>query len=173
MPVLPLVGSSSARPRSSSPAASAVSIIALATRSLIEPVGFCPSSFAYTRTSPNARNSTRGVFPISSSRFGATALGTAGEDVDRRAGLAHCVHRVTGAGVKDQLVRSDVEFHECVVETPGASWLERTCELCFDRRSVGGPERAVELVRGDRHTLPPAIAGSRITVESSWSSVSR
>jgi hypothetical protein len=46
MPVLPLVGSSSARPGSSSPDASAASIIASATRSLIEPVGFAPSSFA-------------------------------------------------------------------------------------------------------------------------------
>ena len=46
MPVLPLVGSSSRRPGSSSPDASAASIIAFATRSLIEPVGFCASSFA-------------------------------------------------------------------------------------------------------------------------------
>ena len=46
MPVFPLVGSSSRRPGSSSPDASALSIIALATRSLIEPVGFWPSSFA-------------------------------------------------------------------------------------------------------------------------------
>ena len=46
MPVLPLVGSSSSRPGVSSPAASAVSIISFATRSLIEPVGFWPSSFA-------------------------------------------------------------------------------------------------------------------------------
>ena len=46
MPVLPLVGSSSSRPGSSSPEASAASIIAFATRSLIEPVGFWPSSFA-------------------------------------------------------------------------------------------------------------------------------
>ena len=50
MPVLPEVGSSSSRPGSSSPAASAASIIASATRSLIEPVGFWPSSFAYSRT---------------------------------------------------------------------------------------------------------------------------
>ena len=46
MPVLPLVGSSSSRPGSSSPEASAASIIAFAMRSLIEPVGFWPSSFA-------------------------------------------------------------------------------------------------------------------------------
>ena len=49
MPVLPLVGSSSRRPGSSSPEASAASIIAFAIRSLIEPVGFWPSSFAYSR----------------------------------------------------------------------------------------------------------------------------
>ena len=42
MPVLPLVGSSSSWPGSSS----AASTIASAMRSLIEPVGFCPSSFA-------------------------------------------------------------------------------------------------------------------------------
>ncbi len=46
MPVLPLVGSSSSRPGCSSPRASASSIIESATRSLIEPVGFWPSSFA-------------------------------------------------------------------------------------------------------------------------------
>src|SRR5918998_2656019 len=66
MPVLPLVGSSSSRPGSSSPRASAASIIALATRSLIEPVGFCPSSFAYRRTPGfglRRASSTSGVFP--------------------------------------------------------------------------------------------------------------
>ena len=46
IPVFPLVGSSSARPGSSSPEASAASSMAFATRSLIEPVGFSPSSFA-------------------------------------------------------------------------------------------------------------------------------
>jgi hypothetical protein len=46
MPVLPLVGSSSALPGSSSPDASAASTIVLAIRSLMEPVGFWPSSFA-------------------------------------------------------------------------------------------------------------------------------
>ena len=44
-PVLPDVGSSRCRPVVSSPEASAASIIDLATRSLIEPVGFWPSSF--------------------------------------------------------------------------------------------------------------------------------
>src|SRR4051812_6574829 len=71
MPVLPEVGSRSSRPGSSSPAASAASTIATATRSLIEPVGFWPSSFAYRRTDGfGARrlSSTSGVLPTSSSR---------------------------------------------------------------------------------------------------------
>src|SRR6266516_178386 len=88
MPVLPLVGSRSSRPGSSSPAASAASIIALATRSLIEPVGFCPSSFAYSRTLPTGLSSTRGVLPTSSSSECATVLGIPLPDVDRRTELA-------------------------------------------------------------------------------------
>jgi hypothetical protein len=46
IPVFPLVGSRSSRPGSSSPEASAASTIVLAMRSLIDPVGFWPSSFA-------------------------------------------------------------------------------------------------------------------------------
>jgi len=42
MPVFPLVGSITCAPGSSA----ASSSMAFATRSLIEPVGFCPSSFA-------------------------------------------------------------------------------------------------------------------------------
>src|SRR5689334_4263674 len=71
MPVLPDVGSRSSRPDSSSPAASAASIIARATRSLIEPVGFWPSSFAYSRTDGfgvRRGSSTSGVLPTSSRR---------------------------------------------------------------------------------------------------------
>src|ERR1700761_4701302 len=69
MPVLPDVGSSSLRPGSSSPAASAASIMASATRSLIEPVGFWPSSFAYSRTDGfgvSRGSSTSGVLPTRS-----------------------------------------------------------------------------------------------------------
>src|SRR5690242_9305588 len=81
MPVLPLVGSSSWRPGSSSLEASAASIIAFATRSLIDPVGFSPSSFAYRRTDglgASRRSSTSGVLPTRSSRLGTTIeLGTA------------------------------------------------------------------------------------------------
>jgi hypothetical protein len=50
MPVLPDVGSRITRPGRSSPEASAASIIALAMRSFVEPVGFWPSSLSYSRT---------------------------------------------------------------------------------------------------------------------------
>jgi hypothetical protein len=46
MPVLPEVGSRIVCPGSISPCSSAASIIHFATRSLTEPVGFVPSSFA-------------------------------------------------------------------------------------------------------------------------------
>src|SRR5581483_6713655 len=90
IPVLPLVGSSSARPGSSSPEASASRIIASAIRSLIEPVGFAPSSLAYSRTSrfgERRGSSTSGVFPIRSSSEGARRLATGHrrQQDDRRA----------------------------------------------------------------------------------------
>src|SRR5689334_3573248 len=70
MPVLPLVGSSSSCPGSSS----AASTIASATRSLIEPVGFWPSSFAkiVRPGGDRCRSATSGVLPIRSSRLSAT-----------------------------------------------------------------------------------------------------
>jgi hypothetical protein len=46
MPVLPEVGSRIVWPGVIAPSASATSIIDFATRSLTEPVGFCPSSLA-------------------------------------------------------------------------------------------------------------------------------
>src|SRR4028119_2480571 len=51
MPVLPLVGSRMVAPGVSSPAFSAASIIAIAARSLMEPVGLWSSSLAQSRTS--------------------------------------------------------------------------------------------------------------------------
>src|SRR5581483_200864 len=79
MPVLPLVGSSRARPGSSSPDASAASIIASATRSLIDPVGFAPSSLAYSWTlafGDSRVSSTSGVPPTRSRTLGASRLAT-------------------------------------------------------------------------------------------------
>src|SRR4051812_6807362 len=101
MPVLPEVGSSSSRPGSSSPAASAASIIARAMRSLIEPVGFWPSSFAYRVTEGfgERRGSlTRGVLPTSSRRdpaaAGLAATGHRRKQDDRLAGFDRGVEAV-------------------------------------------------------------------------------
>src|SRR5713226_7524710 len=92
MPVLPLVGSRSSRPCSSSPEASAASIIAFATRSLIDPVGFSPSSFAYRRTDGfgvSRLSSTSGVLPTRERRLSATSgLGTAGHGREQDHGRA-------------------------------------------------------------------------------------
>src|SRR5579864_1577432 len=115
MPVLPLVGSSSSRPGRSSPDASAASIIAFATRSLIEPVGFWPSSFAYRRTDAfgvSRLSSTRGVLPTRSRRLGTTTLlRTAGhgrEQDHRRAERDRGLEPVERAHV----FALDVDVHE-------------------------------------------------------------
>src|SRR4051794_22253910 len=70
MPVLPLVGSRIVEPGCSDPSFSAASIIAIAARSLIEPVGLRSSSLAHSRTSGDgdSRGSpTSGVPPSESS----------------------------------------------------------------------------------------------------------
>src|SRR5258707_1748599 len=115
MPVFPLVGSSSSRPSCSSPDASATSIIAFATRSLIEPVGFSPSSFAYMRTDGfgvSRLSSTSGVLPTSERRLSATSgLCTAGhgrEQDHRRAERDRCLEAVERAHV----FALDVDIHE-------------------------------------------------------------
>src|SRR3954453_9939304 len=69
MPVLPEVGSRIVCPGWIAPSASAPSIIALATRSLTEPVGLRPSSLAKIRTPGFGvirGNSTSGVLPTAS-----------------------------------------------------------------------------------------------------------
>src|SRR4029079_18766753 len=115
MPVLPLVGSSSSRPGSSSPDASAASIMALATRSLIEPVGFWPSSFAYMRTDAfgvTRFSSRSGVLPTRSSRSPATVrLGATGHRRQEDHGgpeLHRRVEPIQGAHV----LALDVHVHE-------------------------------------------------------------
>ena len=68
--MLPLVGSRIVQPGVSVPSASAASIMAIAARSLIDPVGFRSSSFAQSRTSADGERfgrPTRGVFPTDSS----------------------------------------------------------------------------------------------------------
>ena len=70
--MLPEVGSRIVWPGSIAPRASASSIMYLATRSLTEPVGLRPSSFAQRRTSGfgvSRGSSTSGVLPIASRTF--------------------------------------------------------------------------------------------------------
>src|SRR5436190_11164475 len=115
MPVLPEVGSSSSRPGSSSPAASAASIIATPTRSLIEPVGFWPSSFAYRRTEgfgESRGSSTSGVFPTRSSREPlVAALDTARHRGEEDHGRSMLDRRVKAVERPDVL-SLDVDVHE-------------------------------------------------------------
>src|SRR6266852_4051126 len=114
MPVLPLVGSSSSRPGSSSPAASAAWIIVFAIRSLVEPVGFWPSSFAYSRVPGGASrvNSTSGVRPTRSRTPGwASPLAPTGhrrEQDNRGAVRDRRLQAVEGAHV----LALDVDVHE-------------------------------------------------------------
>src|SRR5438270_4197326 len=115
IPVLPLVGSSSSRPGSSSPAASAASIIDFATRSLMEPVGFCPSSFAKMRAPPRGDrrfSSTSGVFPTRSRSDPAVirlrATGHRRQQDDRRA----VVHLGLEALQRPDVLAPNVHVHE-------------------------------------------------------------
>src|SRR5438445_9307346 len=115
MPVLPEVGSSSSRPGWSSPEASAALIMDSATRSLIEPVGFCPSSFAYSRTEgfgERCRSSTSGVLPTSSRREPAVRTleptGHGGEKDHGRAGGDFRVQPVE----RPDVLTLDVDVHK-------------------------------------------------------------
>src|SRR5712691_4666482 len=108
MPVLPLVGSMMRAPGASC----ASSSIAFATRSLIEPVGFWPSSFAYMRTDgvgASRCSSTSGVFPIRSSSEPA-ALATR-----HRGQQDHCRGLVDGrleSVARAHVLALDVDVHE-------------------------------------------------------------
>src|SRR5438270_3609208 len=98
MPVLPLVGSMMTRcvPGKRSPLASAWSSIASAMRSLTEPEGLAPSSFAHRRTPGRGLklgSATRGVLPIARSidvgvRTASTVIGSAAAS-DRRQDRDH------------------------------------------------------------------------------------
>src|SRR4029453_4038524 len=135
MPVLPDVGSSSARPGSSSPEASAASIIAFATRSLIEPGGFWPSSFAKSCTEGVGErrvSSTSGVDPIRSRSDAACVLsrtspgsGTADQGGGRPA----------GDGRKENHGRAFVDF--------GVEAVERAHVLAAEKDVDEGGEPAV------------------------------
>src|SRR3954471_18684961 len=108
MPVVPLVGSRIVQPACSFPSFSAASIIEMAARSLIEPVGLWSSSLAHSRTSDvgdSDGSPTSGVLPSESTSEaeramaarwsavpggevpGSAATGDGGEDRDRVAVL--------------------------------------------------------------------------------------
>ena len=72
MPVVPAVYSTTVPRGESRPSAAAHSIIALAMRSFILPVGFADSNLTTTRAEPagtTLRSSTNGVLPIASRIF--------------------------------------------------------------------------------------------------------
>src|SRR3954447_13748868 len=81
MPVLPLVGSRIVAPGWSFPSFSAASIIEMAARSLIEPVGLWSSSLAHSRTSAvgdSDGSPTSGVLPSESTSEAKRAMGSPG-----------------------------------------------------------------------------------------------
>src|SRR5215211_3593709 len=78
MPVLPLVGSRIVEPTCSRPSFSAASIILIAARSLMEPVGLWSSSLAHSRTSEVGErlgSPTSGVPPSESTSEAKRAMG--------------------------------------------------------------------------------------------------
>src|ERR687886_1947555 len=79
MPVLPLVGSRIVSPGLSLPSFSALSIIEIAARSLMDPVGLWSSSLAQSRTSgvgDRLGSPTRGVPPRESTSEAKRAMGS-------------------------------------------------------------------------------------------------
>src|SRR4051812_48156716 len=122
IPVLPLVGSRIVAPGWSDPSFSAASIIAMAARSLIDPVGLWSSSLAHRRTSgvgDRLGSPTSGVPPSESTSeakramavlLGRSAAGDGGEDRHRVAVLDLGVERT---GEADVLV-VDVDVDEAV-----------------------------------------------------------
>src|SRR3954451_7008039 len=89
MPVLPLVGSRIVAPGWSFPSFSAASIIEMAARSLIEPVGLWSSSLAHSRTSAVGDSDgrpTRGVLPSESTSEAKRAMTVSWSAVPGRGG---------------------------------------------------------------------------------------
>src|SRR5688572_19998078 len=132
MPVLPLVGSRIVAPGCSAPSFSAASIILIAARSLMEPVGLRSSSLAHSRTSADGDSDgspTSGVPPSDSTRLAKRAMGvsrgTDGAGCRARGSAAARDRRqdrdrvavldlgVQGAGEADVLV-VDVDVDEAV-----------------------------------------------------------
>src|SRR5829696_898179 len=135
MPVLPLVGSRIVAPGWSEPSFSAASIMAIAARSLIDPVGLWSSSFAHNRTSgvgDSDGSPTSGVPPSESTSEAKRAIsvlpgersaaGDGGQDRDRVAVLDLGVQRTGEAHVLvvdvdvDEAVQLALLGHEAVLQ---------------------------------------------------------
>src|SRR5262245_23710779 len=153
IPVFPLVGSSSSRPGSSSPEASAAAIIFTATRSLIDPVGFWPSSLAYRRT-PSGESlvsSTSGVRPTSS-RTELAATGHRRQEDDRAAG-----HRGLESLSCADVLALDVDVDEarqCAVVVDAVSQLGKPAHQVVQELADGGALRL-------QCRLPPRLLPQR------------
>src|SRR4051812_10418670 len=130
MPVLPLVGSRMVAPGCSEPSFSAASIIAMAARSLMDPVGLRSSSLAHSRTSEvgdRFGSPTSGVPPRESTREAKRAIralpgrgrdrggcsAAAGDRREDRHGVAVLDLGVQRTGEPDVLV-IDVDVDEAV-----------------------------------------------------------
>src|SRR5829696_950382 len=117
MPVLPLVGSRIVAPGCSEPFFSAASTIAMAARSLIEPVGLWSSSLAHSRTSgvgDRFGSPTSGVPPSESTSEAKRAMDSAaGDGRENRDRVAVLDLGVEGTGEADVLV-VDVDVDEAV-----------------------------------------------------------
>src|SRR5688572_18487560 len=124
MPVLPLVGSRIVAPGCSDPSFSAASIIAMAARSLIEPVGLWSSSLAHSRTSGvgDSRGSpTSGVLPRESTSEAKRAMAVSwggavpGREGSRSAAAGHGGQDRHRVAVLERGVQRTGEAHVLVV----------------------------------------------------------
>src|SRR5919197_1287391 len=120
--------------------ASAASIIAFAIRSLIEPVGFWPSSFAYSRTDGfgvRRGSSTSGVPPTRSRTLGAVALAaTAGHGRKQDDGIGRRDGGLVAVARPDVLA-ADVDVRELELAAERREARREVVEDVADRLSLG------------------------------------
>src|SRR3954451_3086437 len=124
IPVLPLVGSRMVSPGVRFPSFSAASIILIAARSLMEPVGLWSSSFAHNRTSEvgdSEGSPTSGVPPRESTSEAKRAMGFSsgrrtGASGDRSAAARDRRQDRHGVAVLDRGVQRTGEAHVLVVD---------------------------------------------------------
>src|SRR3954470_1649572 len=161
MPVLPLVGSRMVEPACSRPSFSAASIIEIAARSLMEPVGLWSSSLAHSRTSGVGErfgSPTRGVPPRESTREAKRAIralpwkgcGRRSAARDRR----EDGHRVA---VLDLGVQGAGEAHVLVVDVDADEAVQLA--LLRDEAVLDARVLAVQVVDQRAEGVPAALDG--------------